>query len=62
MIIIAKCLRCGHKLVLNLGEGGLEAEVCSICGAPGSQLEIYENLEETMPDRQFIAEMIGKVA
>ena len=62
MIVIVKCLRCGHQLVITTGDGGLKAEVCSICGAPGSELELVGNLEEMMPDKKLVTEMIRKVA
>ncbi len=62
MILMVKCLRCGHKLVLNVGEGGLEAANCSICGAPGVDLELIGDVNEMMPDSELIAGVFGRVA
>ena len=59
MVIIVKCNSCGNQLVLIVGEGGLEAEVCSICGANGSELELVGSFDEMAPDTELIAEILG---
>ncbi len=57
MILMVKCLRCGHKLVLNVGEGGLEAANCRICGAPGVDLDLIGDVNEMLPDTELIVEV-----
>ena len=59
MVIVVKCNSCGYQLVLIIGEGGLEAEVCSICGANGEKLELVGSFDEMAPDTELIAEILG---
>lgn len=59
MVIIVKCNGCGNQLVLIVGEAGLEAEACSICGAAGDKLELVGSFEEMAPDAELIAEALG---
>jgi len=59
MVIIVKCNGCRNQLVLIVGEAGLEAEACSICGASGDKLELVGSFEEMAPDAELIAEALG---
>ncbi len=56
---VVKCLECRQQKVMEIA-GELTDETCPVCGSPGEMLEVVAPIEEMLPDRGLIAEMMAK--